>query len=167
VERVERVLSLLRRRIALSCRLSWFTKAFRLYQQRYEYKATPNTCIVSWICVRILIADWCPRAPSDCPKADPFLYSISMHALRCLLLLGFESLLAIALYHDDGEEAADDGRAEDDEDDRDADGPDAWEEEGVEEVVIVDEWLCKLVTKLGRKHAGPQRGHVQTGGRVP
>jgi hypothetical protein len=59
-------------------------------------------------------------------------------------LLGFESLLAIALDHDDGKEAANNSRAEDDEDDRDADGPDAWEEQGVEEVVIVDEWLGRL-----------------------
>jgi hypothetical protein len=61
--------------------------------------------------------------------------------LRGLLLLGFEGLLAIALYHDNGEEAADNGRTKDDEDDRDADGPDAWEEERVKEMVVVDEWL--------------------------
>ena len=69
---------------------------------------------------------------------------------RGLLLLRLEGLLAIAAYHDDGEEAADDGGAENDEDDRDADGPDAWQEEGVEEVVVVDEWLGMLVCDQGR-----------------
>jgi len=75
----------------------------------------------------------------------PFLEPPHDVNLRRLLLLRLEGLLAIAAYHDDGEEAADDGGAENDEDDRDADGPDAWEEEGVEEVVVVDKWLRKLV----------------------
>lgn len=61
--------------------------------------------------------------------------------LGSLLLLGLESLLAVAAYHDDGKKAADDGRKEDNEDHRDADGPNAGEEERVEEVVIVDEGL--------------------------
>jgi len=73
--------------------------------------------------------------------SDPFCL---FHApLRCLLLLGLEGLLAIALDHDDGEEAADNGGAENDEDDRDADGPDAWQEKVVEEVVVVDKWLTE------------------------
>jgi hypothetical protein len=82
-------------------------------------------------------------------------------------LLGFESLLAIALDHDDGEEAADNSRAENDEDDRDANGPDAWEEQGVEEVVIVDKWLDKSVPKHSGQHAGTRRSDVQSCGLVP
>jgi hypothetical protein len=83
----------------------------------------------------------CPAFPMRRPNAlsDPFCL---FHAtLRCLLLLRLEGLLAIALDHDDREEAADNGGAEYDEDYRDADGPDAWQEEVVEEVVVVDKWL--------------------------
>jgi hypothetical protein len=87
--------------------------------------------------------------------------------LRCFLLLGFEGLLAIALDHDDREEAADDSRAQDDEDDRDADGPDAWEEERVEEVVVVDKWLHMLVVRHQKNHTGPQRKQTRGGGAVP
>ena len=61
--------------------------------------------------------------------------------LRCLLLLGLKSLLAVAPYHDNGEEATDDSGEEDDEDHRDADGPDAGEEERMQDVVLIDERL--------------------------
>lgn len=64
--------------------------------------------------------------------------------LRGLLLLGLECLLAVAPYHDHGKERADDGGEEDDQDHRDADGPDAGEEERVQDVVLVNEglWGC-------------------------
>ena len=61
--------------------------------------------------------------------------------LRSLLLLSLEGLFAIAPYHDDGQEGADDGGKEDDEDDGDADGPDAGQEERVQQVVLVDKGL--------------------------
>lgn len=61
--------------------------------------------------------------------------------LGCLLLLGLESLLAVAPYHNDRQEAADNSGEEDDQDHRDADGPDAGEEERVQDVVLVDEGL--------------------------
>lgn len=64
-----------------------------------------------------------------------------MSCLRCLLLLRLECLLAIASYHDDREEAADDGGAKNDQNDRDADGPDTWKKKRVEDMVIVDKWL--------------------------
>jgi len=61
--------------------------------------------------------------------------------LRCLLLLGLECLLAVAPYHNNGEERADDRGEEDDQNHRDAYGPDAGEEERVQDVVLVDEGL--------------------------
>lgn len=66
--------------------------------------------------------------------------------LRSLLLLSLEGLFAIAPYHDDGQEGADDGGKEDDEDDGDADGPDAWQEEGVKDVVVIHEGLHRVRT---------------------
>ena len=57
------------------------------------------------------------------------------------LLLGFQSLLAIASDHDEAEEAADDSAAEEEEDDGDANGPDARREEGLEGMRLVDEGL--------------------------
>jgi hypothetical protein len=71
-------------------------------------------------------------------------------SLRCLFLLGLEGLLAIASYHDDGQERADDGGEEDDEDDGDADGPDAGQEERVQQVVLVDKGLGGSVRWEGR-----------------
>lgn len=72
----------------------------------------------------------------------------SLDLLRFLLArggrgsrLGLGGLLPIAPDHDDAEEGADDGRAEQDQDDGDADGPDAGREEGVQGVVRVDEGL--------------------------
>jgi hypothetical protein len=89
------------------------------------------------------------ESPSQYPVRRPYAPDQALPLVsrlsRGLLLLCFEGLLAVAAYHDDGQEAADDGGAEDDEDDGDADGPDAREEEGVEEVVVVDEWLRLLV----------------------
>jgi hypothetical protein len=64
--------------------------------------------------------------------------------LRLLLRgcgLGLGGLLLVALDHDDAEEGAHDGGGEQDEDDGDADGPDARGEEVLEGVVRVDEGL--------------------------
>lgn len=69
--------------------------------------------------------------------------------LRSLLLLGLEGLLAVAPYHDDGEEGADDGGEQDNENHRDADGPDAGEEERVQDVVLVDEGLESVSVEAG------------------
>jgi hypothetical protein len=68
------------------------------------------------------------QSPETCP-------------LCSLLLLRLECLLAVAPYHDHGEEAADDGGEEDHEDYGDADSPDAWGEEGLQGVILVDEGL--------------------------
>jgi hypothetical protein len=65
--------------------------------------------------------------------------------LRGLLLLGLERLLAVAPYHDNREEGADDGGEQNNQDHGDADGPDAGEEERVQDVVLVDEGLDTLV----------------------
>lgn len=66
--------------------------------------------------------------------------------LRLLLgsgCLGLGSLLTVAADHDHAEERADDGRAQQDEDDGDADGPHARREEVLERVVGVDKRLEK------------------------
>ena len=65
--------------------------------------------------------------------------------LPCLHSSCLGSFLAITPYHDHREKAADNGGAKYNEDDRDTDGPLAWQEQGVEEVVVVDEWLRLLV----------------------
>lgn len=59
-------------------------------------------------------------------------------------MLSLERLLPVAPYHDDREKAADNGGEEDDEDDWDADGPDAWGEEGVKGVILIDKWLYRI-----------------------
>jgi hypothetical protein len=64
--------------------------------------------------------------------------------LRCLLLLSLERLLPVAPYHNDRQKATDNGGKEDDEDDRYADGPDAWREERVKGVILVHEWLYRI-----------------------
>jgi hypothetical protein len=60
--------------------------------------------------------------PTNAPETCP---------LCSLLLLRLERLLAVAPYHDDREEAANDGGEEDHENYGDADSPDAWGEEGL------------------------------------
>lgn len=67
------------------------------------------------------------------------------------LLLGgglcLGGLLLVAPDHDHADKGADDGGAEEQEDDGDADGPDAGEEEVLEGVVIVDKGLpCLCVS---------------------
>lgn len=86
------------------------------------------------------------HAPPICQSVTPISRIVLIQRpatcpLRGLLLLSLEGLLAVAPYHDNGEEAADDGGEEDDQDDRDANGPDAGKEERVKEVVLVDEGL--------------------------
>jgi len=68
-----------------------------------------------------------------------------MGKLRCLLGLSLQRLLPIALYHNHGEETADDGSEEDDENDGYTDGPNAWREERVNGVVLIHEWLIQVV----------------------
>lgn len=68
----------------------------------------------------------------------------SVSPLRLLLRggsLGLGGLLLVALDHDDAEEGANDGGGEEDENDGDADGPDARGKEVLEGVVRVDEGL--------------------------
>ena len=68
-----------------------------------------------------------------------FLVLIKRRPSGVLLPLG--NLLSIASYHDHAQEAPYDGAADQDEDDGDTDGPDAWGEEGMEEMVIIHEGL--------------------------
>lgn len=87
----------------------------------------------------VIARAWCirPGIFSRCGFARPPLL-----LLRGLLRLRrLERLLPVAPNHDAGEEAADDGAAEQDQDDGDADGPDARREERLERVVFVDEGL--------------------------
>jgi hypothetical protein len=73
-----------------------------------------------------------PQASHSQSSSPPFFYTrysfffYPLFFLRRLLLLGLERLLPITPDHDDGKETADDGRAEDEQDDGDADCPDAW-----------------------------------------
>jgi hypothetical protein len=76
------------------------------------------------------------------PPPSPLLLSL----LRLLLLrLGrFGRFLAIAPHHDHAEETAHHGAAEQQQDDGDADGPDAGREEGLDRVRVVDEGLWEV-----------------------
>lgn len=71
--------------------------------------------------------------------------SSRFHLRLCLLLgcggLGLGGLLSVASDHDHAQEGAHNGRAEQDEDDGDSDGPDAGEEEVLEGVVFVNKGL--------------------------
>jgi hypothetical protein len=64
-------------------------------------------------------------------------------SLRFLLprLLSLRRSLTIAPHHNHAQETPDHGAAEQQEDDRDANGPDAGREEGLDEVGVVDEGL--------------------------
>ncbi|KAK3071410.1 hypothetical protein LTR53_008687 [Teratosphaeriaceae sp. CCFEE 6253] len=74
----------------------------------------------------------------------------SRRLLHPLLLPRLERLLSITPDHDHTEEAADDRAAEQQEDDGDADGPDAGREEGLQGMVGVDEGLAqKRVSGVG------------------
>jgi hypothetical protein len=72
-----------------------------------------------------------PNTPLECQRV----------LLARLLLLRLEGLLAVAPYHDGGEKAADNGCSQHDENDWNADRPNAGEKEGLEDVVVVDEGL--------------------------
>lgn len=56
--------------------------------------------------------------------------------------LGLGSFLLVASDHDHADEGADNGGTEEEEDDGDADGPDAREEEVLKGVVVVNKGLC-------------------------
>lgn len=80
------------------------------------------------------------RSPESC---DPSICNPTRRSL-CLLLLRlgcFGRFLAIAPHHYHAQETADDGAAEKEDDDGDADGPDAGWEEGLDRVRVVDEGL--------------------------
>jgi len=62
--------------------------------------------------------------------------------------LGLGGLLAVAPYHDHADEGAHDGGTDEEDDDGDADGPDARGEEVLENVVVVNEGLWKEEQKL-------------------
>lgn len=85
-----------------------------------------------------------PRTPKKNPITPPS-HASPFPLLRLLLprlhrpRLG--RFLPITPYHNHSQKAADDGRTEEDEDDGDADGPDARGEEVVEGVAGVDEGL--------------------------
>lgn len=61
--------------------------------------------------------------------------------LRLLLASGLGGLFPVTPDHNHADKGADDGGGEEDKEDRNADGPDARGEEGVEDVVVVDEGL--------------------------
>lgn len=63
-----------------------------------------------------------------------------MH-LRRSSFLGLERLLLIALDHDHAQETAHDSTADKEEDDGNANGPDARRKELLDWVRVVDEWL--------------------------
>lgn len=79
----------------------------------------------------------CSLSKSSSPKRLPLL-----RLLAPLRLSRFRSFLAIAPHHDDAQETAHDGAAQQQQDDGDADGPDAGREEGLDRVRVVDEGLC-------------------------
>ncbi|MBE3041360.1 hypothetical protein IMZ48_02005 [Candidatus Bathyarchaeota archaeon] len=77
----------------------------------------------------------------------PLVHSNLVRVAILRLLLGgggLGGLFLVTPHHDHADEGADDGGGEDNEEDGDADGPDARGEEGVEDVVGVDEglWVC-------------------------
>jgi hypothetical protein len=64
--------------------------------------------------------------------------------ILCLLLrssLGLGSLLLVAADHNDTEEGSDNRGTEKNEDDRDADGPNAGREEALQRVAFIDKGL--------------------------
>lgn len=60
-------------------------------------------------------------------------------------MLGLESLLAVAPYHDNAEEAANDRAAKEEKNDWNSDSPDAWREEVLGRVGVVDKWLFSCI----------------------
>lgn len=103
----------------------------------------------------------------ECYPYPSYLATTATCPLRRLLLLSLESLLAVAPDHDDRQERADDGGEEDDQDHRDADGPDAGEEQGVQDVVLVDEGLCTCQRLAGEAKARKTACHATESGCAP
>lgn len=62
-----------------------------------------------------------------------------------LCLLRLEGLLSVTLDHDEGEEASDNSSTNEDQDDRDANGPDTWREERLRGVHRINKWLSLVV----------------------
>ena len=114
-------------------------------QLRFKYDVVPSSANDRLCCEY-------PPCAAHMPEWYPYTSYPALSGatcpLRSLLLLGLEGLLAVAPYHDDGEEGTDDGGEQNDQDHRDADGPDAGEEERVQDVVLVDEGLGVLAWKL-------------------
>lgn len=63
--------------------------------------------------------------------------------------LGLRGPLAVASDHDDAEERSHDGRTEQDQDNGNADSPDARREDGVKRVIGIDEGLQEVSTAIG------------------
>lgn len=86
--------------------------------------------------------EYCYKFKSRCtltPYTPFFIYDRSSLLLRRCLGLG--CLLFVAVDHDDSDKRADDGGAQESEEDGDADRPDAREEESMERVTGVNKWL--------------------------
>lgn len=84
-----------------------------------------------------------------------------MH-LRRSSFLGLERLLLIALDHDHAQETAHDSTADKEEDDGNANGPDARREELLDWVRVVDEWLgWELVLVFCDRNRGSAIYHKQ------
>lgn len=81
-----------------------------------------------------------------------------------LLVLGRRGslcgLLPVALDHDHAEKRADDGGAEQDENDGDADGPNTGREEAVQRMTVVDKWLRRSTALQVSKEEHVCRGIV-------
>ena len=99
------------------------------------------------------------------PVPSPVLFF--RRALRLLLGrgLGLGRLLPVTPDHDDAEERSDHGRAHEDEDDGDSNGPYPRREEVLERVVVIDEGL-KVAWRLERSRAGRSGGQQRTARRA-
>lgn len=88
--------------------------------------------------------------------------SLSVPELRLLLRgggLGLGGLLPVAPDHDDAQEGADDGGAQQDQDHGYADGPLARGEEAVERVIEVDEGHCQRPDRVVQEDDGGGHEH--------
>jgi hypothetical protein len=87
---------------------------------------------------------------------ESLILSLSL-LLGCSLGLG--GLLPVASNHDDTKEGADDSGADKEEDDGDADGPDAGKEEVLERMVVIDEGHQKSPDRVVEKDDGGSHEH--------
>ena len=107
-----------------------------------EFHFSSRTVVIhlTFILAQVETSNPIPRTPRmrrpDTDRVTPILA-----ALGGLLLLGLESLLPVAPYHDNRKETTDDSGEEDYENDGDANGPDARGEQRVENMAIVDKGL--------------------------